>query len=67
MDAFDYSGNPERPIHVRVTIQAEGNKLRWIKPLSAQADRDACRSSAWGCVAFLARGAAAISGQSAEP
>lgn len=67
MGTFDYSGNPERPIQAHRTIQAEGNKLRWITPFRRHKPTETHADSARGAALRFRQGAAAISGRTAHP
>jgi hypothetical protein len=67
MGTFDYSGNPEKPIRAHRTIQAEGNKLRWITPFRRHKPTETHADSARGAALRFRQGAAAISGRTAHP
>jgi hypothetical protein len=67
MGTFDYSGNPEKPIQAHRTIQAEGNKLRWITPFRRHKPTETHADPARGAALRFRQGAAAISGRTAHP
>jgi hypothetical protein len=67
MDTFDYSGNPERPFQVRRTIQAEGNKHRWINSFCRRKPTETHPDPAHGLRCVFGKGATAISGRTLPP